>query len=49
MNFVEMVLTAVEEKGEVSVQDIADSMQLPKSIVACVLNELEAEGLLVKK
>lgn len=46
MNFVEMVLAAVEEKGEVCAQDIADSMQIPESIVAGVLNKLEAEGLL---
>jgi DNA-binding MarR family transcriptional regulator len=49
MNFVEMVLAAVEEAGEVCAQDIADAMHIPVSIVACVLDKLEAEGLLMKK
>ena len=48
MNFVEMVLKAVEEAGDVCAQDIADSMQIPESIVAGVLSKLEAEGLLKK-
>ncbi|MBU2559378.1 MarR family transcriptional regulator [archaeon] len=48
MNFVEMVLAAVEKNGEVCAQDIAFEMQVPKSIVAGVLNKLEAEGLLRK-
>lgn len=49
MNFVEMVLAAVEEKGEVCAQDIACEMNIPESIVAGVLSQLEAEGLLTKR
>jgi Mn-dependent DtxR family transcriptional regulator len=48
MNLVEMILTAVAEGGEVCVSDIANAMQIPASIVADVLNKLEAEGLLTK-
>ena len=46
MNFVEMVLTAVARGDGSCVSDIADAMQVPASIVADVLNKLEAEGLL---
>lgn len=48
MNFVEMVLTAVARGDRSCVSDIADAMQIPTSIVADVLNKLEAEGLLMK-
>lgn len=46
MNLFEMVLTAVEERGEACVKDIAESMKIPAPIVAEVLNKLEADGLL---
>lgn len=46
MNLVEMVLTAVAETGEVCISDIADTMQIPASIVADVFSKLEADGLL---
>ena len=46
MNLIEMVLTAVEEGGEVCIKEIADAMQIPASTVAEVFNRLEADGLL---
>lgn len=46
MNLIEMVLTAVEKKGEVCVSDIADDMQIPASIVVSVFKKLESDGLL---
>ena len=46
MNLIEMVLTAVEEGGEVCICEIADAMQIPASIVAEVFRKLEAKGLL---
>jgi Mn-dependent DtxR family transcriptional regulator len=49
MNFVEMVLKAVADGGEMCVSDIANEMHIPESIVADVLTKLEAEGLLTKK
>lgn len=46
MNLVEMVLTAVNETGEVCVSDIANHMQIPEPIVADVFEKLESDGLL---
>jgi Mn-dependent DtxR family transcriptional regulator len=46
MNLVEMVLAAVEERGEVCISEIADAMQIPASIVVDVFRKLEADGLL---
>lgn len=46
MNLAEMVLTAVAEGGEVCAKDIARKLEIPASIVARVLNKLEADGLL---